>query len=91
MREALRVMEQERFQDADIVFITDGVCDVSDALAAELQTAQAEKRCSVIGLLLDADNLEQAFSLEKFCERVYRVSEMTEDTIEQEMFSDLSA
>ena len=91
LREAFRVMEENTFENADILFVTDGACSVSDALAAELQAIQAEKHCSVIGLLLDTENPERPFSLEQFCERVYRVSELAAEDIEQDLFKELTA
>lgn len=90
MREALRVMEENTFQNADIVFVTDGVCSVSDELAEALRSAQMEKHCSVIGLLLDADALSRMFSLETFCERIYRVSKTENNEIEADLFSIMS-
>lgn len=76
IREALRLINEEAFENADILFITDGKKSISDELAEQLQNAIQEARCSVIGLLLDADSPGMEFALEKFCERVYRVSEM---------------
>lgn len=76
IREALRLIREEAFENADILFITDGKKSISDELAEQLQNAIQKARCSVIGLLLDADSPGMEFALEKFCERVYRVSEM---------------
>ena len=69
VREALRLINEEAFENADILFITDGQCSVSDDLAEQLQSAVQDARCSVVGLLLDADSPGIAFSLEKFCEK----------------------
>lgn len=74
IREALRLIRKEAFENADILFITDGADDISDELAEQLQDAIQDAQCSVIGLLLDADSPGMEFSLEKFCERIYRVS-----------------
>lgn len=49
---------------------------ISDELASELQEAIQDARCSVVGLLLDADSPSMEFTLDKFCERIYRISEM---------------
>ena len=76
IREALRLIREEAFENADILFITDGEKSISDELAEQLQNAIQETRCSVIGLLLDADSPGMEFTLEAFCERVYRVSKM---------------
>lgn len=83
IREALRLINEEAFENAGILFITDGQCPISDELAARLQDAIQDARCSVVGLLLDADCPWMAFSLEKFCEKVVRTSEMDKDCTEQ--------
>ena len=76
IREALRLIREEAFENADILFITDGEDSISDELASELQEAIQGARCSVVGLLLDADSPGMEFALDKFCERIYRISEM---------------
>ncbi len=78
IREALRLITEESFENADILFITDGENSISDELASELQEAIQDARCSVVGLLLDADSPSMEFTLDKFCERIYRVSEIHE-------------
>lgn len=83
IREALRLINEEAFENADILFITDGQCSISDELAEQLQVAILDARCAVVGLLLDADSPGMAFSLEKFCEKVVRTSEMDKDGTEQ--------
>lgn len=76
IREALRLINEDAFENADILFITDGEKSISDELAEQLQNAIQEARCSVVGLLLDADSPGMEFTLEKFCERICRISEM---------------
>lgn len=83
IREALRLINEESFENADILFITDGEKSISDELAEQLQNAIQEARCSVVGLLLDADSPGMAFTLEQFCERIYRVSQINKDNVEQ--------
>lgn len=84
IREALRLINEEAFENADILFITDGECSISDELSEQLlQDAIQDARCAVVGLLLDADNPGMEFSLEKFCEKVVRISEMDKGGAEQ--------
>lgn len=78
IRESLRLINEDAFKNADILFVTDGEDTISDELAEQLRNAIQDARCSVIGLLLDADSPGMEFSMEKFCERIYRVSEMHE-------------
>ena len=81
IREALRLIREEAFENADILFITDGECTISDELAEQLQDAVQDARCSVVGLLLDADSPGRTFSLERFCEKIIRLSEMNRNVV----------
>ena len=83
IREALRLIREEAFENADILFITDGECAISDELAEQLQDAIQDAGCSVIGLLMDADSPGRTFSLERFCEKIIRLSEMNREATEQ--------
>lgn len=87
LTEALRLLREEEFSNADILFVTDGYCDISDELAEQLQVEISAERCSVIGLLMDQDSPGEAFSLERFCERVLRVSQFSHMDIEQQLFN----
>ena len=83
IREALRLIDEEMFENADILFITDGQCSISDEMAEQLQSAIQDARCSVIGLLLDANYPGMEFSLKKFCEKILRISEIDKGGVEQ--------
>ena len=83
VREALRLIDEEMFENADILFITDGQCSISDEMAEQLQSAIQDARCSVIGLLLDANYPGMEFSLKKFCEKILRISEIDKGGVEQ--------
>lgn len=81
MREALRLMEQEGFENADVVFITDGVCALPDAFREELAKEQTARRFTVSGVLLDQGTPGMDFSLRAFCQNLYRTSELVGDEI----------
>jgi uncharacterized protein with von Willebrand factor type A (vWA) domain len=80
LTEALRLI-QDGFQNADVVFITDGECAVSDDFAENFRNKKAEHKFTVTGLLLDKDSPGFEFSLESFCEKVYRTSEILEGDV----------
>ena len=80
------MINEEAFENADILFITDGQCSISDELAEQLQDAIQDARCSVVGLLLDAGSPGMEFSLEKFCEKVLRLHMLTKFHIESDLF-----
>lgn len=85
MREALRLMEQEGFENADVVFITDCQCALPDAFREELAGAQAGRRFTVTGILLDQGSPGMDFSLRAFCQNIYRASELVGDEIVREL------
>ena len=85
VREAIRLMDTEGFEKADMVFITDGECELPDACQQELQAAQVAYHFTVTGILLDEGNVGMDFSLKPFCQKIYRTSELTGDGIVQSM------
>lgn len=80
LTEALRVIYQEGFRKADIIFATDGECEISNAFAEQFKTRQAALGLTVTGILMDQGSAFR-FSLESFCSKVYRTSEMGQDDI----------
>lgn len=85
MTEALRLMAQEGFENADIVFLTDGECELPLEYVEALRTHQAERKFTVTGILLDAGKPGMPFSLETFCQNIYRTSELMGEEIIKEL------
>ena len=83
VREAIRLMDTEGFEKADMVFITDAECELSDACRPELQSAQATYHFTVTGILLDEGHAGMDFSLKPFCQKIYRTSELTDNAVVQ--------
>ena len=83
IREALRLMDTEGFEKADVVFITDGECELPDACRQELQSAQVAYHFTVTGILLDEGQSGMDFSLKPFCQKIYRTSELTDNAVVQ--------
>lgn len=81
MNEALRLMAQEGFESADIVFLSDGECELPTEYGEALRTHQAERKFTVTGILLDARKPGMPFSLEAFCQNIYRTSELMGEEI----------
>lgn len=90
LREAIRLMEEEGFQNADILFTTDGACALPEAFLKELQEAQSVKKFKVTGILLDQGGPGFQFSLQPFCERIYRTSELSMEQIASEVVTSRS-
>ena len=85
MNEALRLMEVEGFETADIVFITDGECALPDAYLEHLRAQQSARRFTVTGVLLDKGGPKMDFSLRPFCREIYHTSELLGDEIVGEL------
>lgn len=81
MREAMQLMEQQGFENADIVFITDGECQLSEECHEEILLAQEQFHFTITGILLDQGTLCFDFTLKSFCRKIYRTSELTGDEI----------
>ena len=87
LREALRLMHEAEFENADIVFITDGECELSQDFIDELHRQQAQHHFTVTGILLDTDCTYMDFSLKSFCQNIYRTSEMVGEEIVRQIVS----
>ena len=85
LKEALRLMQEEHFENADLVFITDGECELPESCITALHTVQIERRFTVTGVLLDEDNAGMDFSLKPFCQNIYRTCELTGKQIIQNL------
>ena len=88
MRAAIGLMESGGFENADVVFLTDGECELPEEFHAELQAEQAARRFTVTGILLDKGKDCFDFSLKAFCQKIYRTSELTGDDIVRALVSD---
>ncbi len=87
LTEAVRLMTYEGFENADVVFITDGFCDVSSTFAESFREVQLEKKFIATGVLLDSGQPGMDFTIGEFCWDIYRTSEMFDDDIVREIVS----
>ncbi len=78
--EAIQLMDTG-FENADIVFLTDGLCELPEDYLAKLRKEQTARKFTVTGILLDAGSPGMDFSLTPFCQKIYRTSELTGDEI----------
>ena len=81
LQEAIRLMETQNFENADIIFLTDGQCTLSEAFTSQLKAHQNAHHFTVTGILLDTNSPGMEFSLEPFCQNIYRTSELVGDEI----------
>ncbi len=87
MWESLRLMREEGFENADIVFISDGECEMPKHFLSELRQEQTARRFTITGVLLDSGNMGMDFSLKDFCQNIYRTSELAGEDIVRELVS----
>jgi uncharacterized protein with von Willebrand factor type A (vWA) domain len=87
LTQAIKLIEAEGFENADIMFITDGVCEISDEFAESFREKSKQLKFKVSGIVIDEDNPDADFSLAPFCEKVYRLSKMTEDNIASDIIT----
>ena len=78
--EAIQLMDAG-FENADIVFLTDGLCELPEDYLAKLHKEQAARKFTVTGILLDAGSPGMDFSLTPFCQKIYRTGELAGDEI----------
>lgn len=84
--EAIQLMDTG-FENADIVFLTDGLCELPEDYLAKLHKEQAARKFTVTGILLDAGTPGMEFSLTPFCQKIYRTSELAGDEIVRDLVS----
>lgn len=87
LKEALRLMEQEGFENADMVFVTDGVCSLPTSFLDNLKEQQAQRKFQITGVLLDQNAAGFSFSLEPFCTEILRTSELTQNKIAEHLLN----
>ena len=83
LNEALKLLTNG-FESADFVIITDGECEVSDEFAKRFGEEKLKNRLTVTGILLSADD-DCGKSLLPFCDKIYRLGDMSADEIALEV------
>lgn len=85
LTEALRLMEENNYQRADLLFITDGECRLPEDFAQTLCGTKAARGFTIHGVLMDGFGADMAFSLKPFCDEITFISELggerTADTL----------
>lgn len=77
---AVEAVSAGTYRRGDIVFITDGEAEVSDTLVATLEEKKAKHNFRVRGILVDVAG-GRGEVLERFCDDVRRVSDLTADAM----------
>lgn len=87
LNKAMDLIQDGDWKDADIVFITDGNCNISNDFENKFKEMQLSRKFTVTGILLDKGKNNE-FSLTKFCKKIYRTSELCKDDIALDIMKD---
>lgn len=81
LNEALELIKDSTFKNADIVFITDGDCYVSDGFSRKFKQIKEEKDFKTLGVLVNMGRGHASdSSLKEFCDNVTLVSDIADLT-----------
>ena len=84
---AVSLIETEGFENADIMFITDGQCCVSEDFTEDFCGKSKQLKFSVTGIVIDPGEADADFSLAPFCNKIYRLDKMTGDNIASDIIT----
>ena len=77
LRKALDVIENQKFKKADILFITDGNCNIRDDFLRQFNKIKEEKDFSVMSVLINTGKRKVSDStLRKFSDKIILLSEL---------------
>jgi len=74
---ALEFLKQSKFRRGDIVFITDGECDVGDDWVKAFLEERRKLNFQVFSILIDLTGRETQESLKKFSDKITTISKLT--------------
>ena len=77
LKEASKLIEDSNFKEADIVFITDGDCCVSDEFRRKFKQLKEDKEFRTMGVLVDYGHTSRT-TLNDFCDSVTTVSKIAD-------------
>lgn len=87
LQEAIRLMCSEDFEKPDIVFITDGVCDVSPEILNGFRQMKDGTGAQLTGILLDKGEYID-FTLKQFADKIYHTSELLQEQIVENLIEE---
>ncbi|MGG1880731.1 VWA domain-containing protein [Paenibacillus cisolokensis] len=80
LRAASQIIQQSRFNQADIVFVTDGESHVSERFLQSWNELKSKKGFSVLSLLLGRESIQ---GVEGFSDRIVRASTFEDESVYQ--------
>jgi len=88
LRRAMEIIKSNGFKKADITFLTDGECAVSDEFLKEFAMFKKEFEVNVITVLCDVGSSSDS-SITKFSDRIEKASAFTAEEAEKNIFRHL--
>lgn len=85
LRRAIEMIRKEGLKKADICFITDGECAVSDKFLQELRVAKKALEINIFTVLCDVGSTSDA-TIREFSDRIETVSNFTAEEAESKLF-----
>lgn len=84
LREATGLVQESRFNAADVVFLTDGACELSPAALDQLLAVKAKRQVRIFSVLIDLAGTggggpSSARTLVKFSDEVVRLTDLSAD------------
>lgn len=79
LEKAMKLIEDSRFKDADILFITDGDCGVSDKFIRRYRNIKEEKDFKTKGVLINLGwGHSSEGTLKEFCDDIVKISDIAD-------------
>lgn len=85
LSEAIRLMEENDYRNADVVFLTDGYCSLSEEFIQNLKVKKAVLGFRITGILMDQGDPGMEFTLQPFCDEVLRLSLLGRDAVAEKI------
>lgn len=80
LNEALKLIQDSTFKEADILFISDGDCYLSDSYVKKFKQIKEEKEFKCNGILINSGGRTSDTSLKEFCDNVTFITNITDMT-----------
>ncbi len=86
---ATKLLKEDRYDNADLVFVTDGHAWIDEKVLKKFNEIKEKKKCKCVGILLDMGGRGHVSdtTIKKFCDKVYRTSQLSSDKIAEEVMS----
>lgn len=88
LKKAIEMIQKEGLKKADICFITDGECAVSDEFLREFKAVKKTLEINVVTVLCDAGSSADK-TVKEFSDRIEKASGFTAEEAEQKIFRNL--